>query len=170
MDAMSLIAIDLAKNVFHLHGVTADGAVAFRAKPRRNQVLGIMASQPPCRVAMEACATAHWWARQLEGMGHSVGLIAPICVKPFLKHQKNDAADAEAIAKAAMRPTMRFVAVKTTAQQERAMVLRTCDTLVATAHPNHRRPARPSGRARDGRAGRSREREVPPPQGSLRHL
>ena len=130
MEAVSLIAIDLAKNVFHLHGVTADGAVAFRAKLRRNQVLAFMASQPPCRVAMEACATAHWWARQLEGMSHSVGLIAPIYIKPFLRRQKNDTADAEAIAEAAMRPSMRFVAVKSAVQQERAMVFRTRDMLV----------------------------------------
>jgi transposase len=120
----------LAKNVFHLHGVTAAGAVVFRLKLRRKQVSAFMASQPPCRVAMEACATAHWWARQFEEMGHSVRLIAPAYVKPFVKRQKNDTADAEAIAEAAMRPTMRFVAIKTTAQQERAMIFRTRDMLV----------------------------------------
>lgn len=130
MDAASLIAIDLAKTMFHLHGVTASGAVLFRRKLRRRQVLGFVSSQPTCRIVMEACATSHWWARQFEDMGHSVQLIAPAYVKPFVKRQKNDMADAEAIAEAAMRPTMRFVEVKTARQQERTMIFRTRDLLV----------------------------------------
>ena len=130
MDAPSLIAIDLAKTMFHLHGVTATGAVLFRRKLRRRQVLGFVSSQPTCRIVMEACATSHWWARQFEDMGHSVQLIAPAYVKPFVKRQKNDMADAEAIAEAAMRPTMRFVEVKTARQQERTMIFRTRDLLV----------------------------------------
>jgi transposase len=104
--------------------------VVFRKTLRRAQLADFMASQPACFVAMEACATAHWWARQFEAMGHAIRLVPPVYVKPFVKRQKNDMADAEAIAEAAMRPTMRFVAVKTEAQQERAMVFRTRDMLV----------------------------------------
>jgi len=130
METASVIAIDLAKNVFHLHGATASGAVVFRKTLRRSRLLDFVGSQPACIIAMEARATAHWWARQFEAMGHRVRLIPPVYVKPFLKRQKNDTADAEAIAEAAMRPTMRFVAVKTEAQQERAMVFRTRDMLV----------------------------------------
>ena len=79
-------------------------------------MLDVAGSQPACIIAMEACATAHWWARQFEAMGHRVRLIPPVYVKPFLKRQKNDTADAEAIAEAAMRPMMRFVAVKSEAR------------------------------------------------------
>ena len=130
METASIIAIDLAKNVFHLHGATESGAVVFRKTLRRSRLLDFVGSQPACIIAMEACATAHWWARQFEAMGHRVRLVPPVYVKRFLKRQKNDTADAEAIAEAAMRPTMRFVAVKTEAQHERAMVFRTRDMLV----------------------------------------
>lgn len=120
MSAVTIIGIDLAKRVFQLHGACDDGSVVFRKRHSRGQLLTFFAQQPNCVVAMEACATAHGWGRELEKLGHSVRLIPPVYVKPFVKRQKNDAADAEAIVEAALRPTMRFVAVKTEDQQARA--------------------------------------------------
>jgi len=125
MSEVTIIGIDLAKRVFQLHGARKDGSVVFRKKLSRGQVLAFVAQQPRCVVAMEACATAHGWSREFEKLGHDVRLIPPVYVKPFVKRQKNDAADAEAIVEAALRPTMRFVAVKTEAQQARAMLFRT---------------------------------------------
>jgi transposase len=130
MKEVSIIAIDLAKRVFQLHGAAADGSVVFRRKLGREQLPRFLARQPACVVAMEACGTAHHWAREAAKLGHEVRLIAPVFVKPFVKRQKNDAADAEAIAEAASRPTMRFVAVKSEDQQARAMAFRTRDLLV----------------------------------------
>ena len=130
MSAITIIGVDLAKRVFQLHGAKADGSVAFRKKLSRGRFLSFLAEQPPCVVGMEACATAHGWGREIEKLGHTVRLIPPIYVKPFVKRQKNDAADAEAIAEAASRPTMRFVTVKTEEQQARAMLFRTRDLLV----------------------------------------
>ena len=108
MSEVTIIGIDLAKRVFQLHGARDDGTVVFRKKLSRGQVLVFLAQQPNCVVAMEACATAHGWGREFEKLGHSVRLIPPVYVKPFVKRQKNDAADAEAIVEAALRPTMRF--------------------------------------------------------------
>lgn len=130
MEQAIIIGIDLAKRVFQLHGAGADGSVIFCKKVSRTQLLPFLTKQPHCLIAMEACATAHDWGRQIERLGHTVRLIPPIYVKPFVKRQKNDAADAEAIAEAASRPTMRFVAVKTKEQQARAMLFRTRDLLV----------------------------------------
>jgi transposase len=130
MDKATTIGIDLAKRVFQAHGAASDGKVVFRKKLSRSQLLPFLAAQPPCIVAMEACATAHEWGRAIGELGHTVRLVPPVYVKPFVKRQKNDAADAEAIAEAASRPTMRFVAVKTEAQQARAMIFRTRDLLV----------------------------------------
>ena len=130
MEQVSIIGIDLAKRVFQAHGAAADGSVAFRKKLSRGQFLTFLAVQPRCTVAMEACATAHDWGREIGKLGHEVRLIPPIYVKPFVKRQKNDAADAEAIAEAASRPTMRFVAVKSEEQQARSMIFRTRDLLV----------------------------------------
>ncbi len=130
MDEVSIIGIDLAKRSFQLHGARADGSVAFRKTLSRGKLFGFVASQPRCVVAMEACASAHHWGREIAKLGHEVRLIAPIYVKPFVKRQKNDAADAEAICEAALRPTMRFVAVKGEEQQARAMLFRTRDLLV----------------------------------------
>ena len=126
----SIIGIDLAKHSFHLHGAAADGSVVFRKKLTRTKVLSFLALQPPCVVAMEACASAHYWGRETEKLGHEVKLIPPIYVKPFVKRQKNDTADAEAVCEAAHRPTMSFVAVKTEEQQARGMLFRTRDLLV----------------------------------------
>ena len=113
MGEVSIIGLDLAKNVFQAHGADASGAVQFRKKLRRAQLLEFFAAQPRCMVAMEACAGAHYWGRELGKLGHTVRLIAPAYVKPFVKRQKNDAADAEAICEAAQRPSMRFVRQRT---------------------------------------------------------
>jgi transposase len=125
-----MIGLDLAKNTFQAHGENADGSVAFRKKLRRNQVMAFFASQPRCTVAMEACASAHFWARSVQELGHEVRLVPPRYVKPFVKRQKNDAADAEAIAEAASRRTMRFVAIKSEAKQAQGMAFKTRDLLV----------------------------------------
>lgn len=125
MKEVSIIGVDLAKNVFQLHGAAVNGSVVFRKKLTRLQFERFMAVQSACTVAMEACAGAHHWARVLAGMGHAPLLIAPRYVKPFVKRHKNDSADAEAIVEAALRPTMRFVEPKTAEQQGRAVLFRT---------------------------------------------
>lgn len=130
MEQVNIIGIDLAKRSFQLHGAGADGAVVFRKKLSRERLLEFLARQPPCLLAMEACASAHHWGRKMAQLGHQVKLIPPVYVKPFVKRQKNDASDAEAICEAASRRTMRFVAVKTQAQQSRAMLFSTRDLLV----------------------------------------
>jgi len=117
MSEVTMIGIDLAKRVLQLHGACAKETVIFRKKLTRVPLLVFMSQQPECTVAMEACATAHYWGREIEKLGHTVRLIAPNYVKPFVKRQKNDVADAEAIVEAASRPTMRFVALKSEAQQ-----------------------------------------------------
>jgi transposase len=125
MSEASIIGIDLAKRACQLHGACAKGAVIFRKKLTRVQPLAFMSKQPRCLVAMEALATAHCCGREIEKPGHTVRGIAPNYVKPFVKRQKNDVADAEAIVEAASRSTMRFVASKSEAQQTRAMLFRT---------------------------------------------
>jgi transposase len=130
MGEVSTIGVDLAKSVFQVHGADASGAVLFRRKLRRHQVLTFFAAQPPCTVAMEACGSAHYWAREIGRLGHGVRLIPPACVKPFVKRQKNDAADAEAICEAAQSPTMRFVVPKSEQAQAAAVVFRARDLLV----------------------------------------
>lgn len=131
MMEVSTIGLDLAKNVFQAHGANATGMVVFRKKLRREQVLSFFAGQPHCLVAMEACASAHHWGRAIGELGHEVRLIPPAYVKPFVKRQKNDMADAEAICEAAQRPTMRFVAVKSEAKQASSVIFRTRDLLVS---------------------------------------
>ncbi|MCP1558713.1 UNVERIFIED_ORG: transposase [Methylobacterium sp. SuP10 SLI 274] len=130
MTGVNTIGVDLAKNVFQAHGADATGAVLFRRKLRRDQVLAFFAAQPACLVAMEARPGAHHWGREIGKPGHTVKLIAPAYVKPFVKRQRNDATDAEAICEAAQRPTMRFVAVKSEAKQASAMIFQTRDVLV----------------------------------------
>ena len=130
MAEVSIIGLDLAKNVFQAHGAGADGAVVFRRRLSRAQLLKFLGGQSPCVVAMEACASAHHWGRVIGDLGHDVRLIPPAYVRPFVKRQKTDTADAEAIAEAASHPTMRIVAVKSEAQQAAAMACRTRDLLV----------------------------------------
>lgn len=130
MDEVSTVGLDLAKHVFQLHGADAAGRVVLRKQLRRGELLRFFGSLAPCVVTMEACGSAHYWGREIARLGHEVRLIAPAYVKPFVKRGKNDAADAEAICEAAQRPTMRFVPVKSEAQQASAAVFRARDLLV----------------------------------------
>ncbi len=130
MDRATIVGFALAKNVFQLHGAAADGTVLFRKKLTRLQFPRFMAEQAPCLVAIEACGGAHYWAREMRRLGHDVRLIAPRYVRPFIKRQKNDAADAEAIVEAAIRPTMRFVEPKSEEQQARSIAFRTREQLL----------------------------------------
>ena len=130
MSEIITIGIDLAKSVFQVHGADRGGNAILRKKLRRDQVLAFFASLPRCVVAMEACASAHYWAREIAALGHDTRLIPPAYVKPFVKRQKNDMADAEAICEAAQRPTMRFVQGKSAEAQASAVVFRTRDILV----------------------------------------
>ncbi|MGZ3377529.1 MAG: IS110 family RNA-guided transposase [Phenylobacterium sp.] len=130
MGEVSTVGLDIAKSIFQAHGADGAGAIVFRKKLGRGRLLAFFASQPPCVVAMEACAGAHYWGRELAKLGHTVRLIPPAYVKPFVKRQKNDEADAEAICEAAQRPTMRFVPVKSQEQQASGVVFRARDLLV----------------------------------------
>ena len=130
MNEVITIGVDLAKNVFQVHGVDAEGAVLIRRQLRRRQVLPFFEKQPPCLIGMEACATAHHWAREITALGHEVRLMPPRYVKPYVKRNKNDAADAEAICEAVTRPTMRFVAVKSAERQSLLMLHRTRELMV----------------------------------------
>ena len=130
MGQASTIGLDIAKRVFQAHGADASGRVVFRKRLARAKVLEFFAALPPCVVALEACGGAHHWAREIGKLGHTVRLIPPAYVKPFVKRQKNDAADAEAICEAAQRPGMRSVPVKSEAQQANAVVFRARDLLV----------------------------------------
>jgi transposase len=114
---IATIGIDLAKNVFQLHGVNSHGKVVLRRQIHRGQMRGLFINLPPCLIGMEACASAHYWARTLESYGHRVRLIAPHFVKPYVKTHKTDATDAEAICEALSRPNMRFVPIKSIEQQ-----------------------------------------------------
>jgi len=122
---ISTIGIDLAKNVFQVHGVDAHGDVVVVRKLRRAQVVAFFAKVPVCLIGMEACATAHHWARELTKLGHTVRLLPPAYVKAYVKRSKNDAADAAAICEAVTRPSMRFVPIKTEEQQASLAVHRT---------------------------------------------
>jgi transposase len=114
---ITTIGIDLAKNVFQIHAADQRGKVVLRKQLRRDQVSPFFANLPPCLVGIEACSSAHHWARKLKSLGHTVRLMAPQFVKPYVKSNKNDVADAEAICEAVTRPTMRFVPIKNAEQQ-----------------------------------------------------
>ena len=109
---ITTIGLDLAKNVFQVHGVNERGRSVLRKQLKRDQVAPFFANLPPCLIGIEACASAHHWARKLQSFGHTVRLMAPQFVKPYVKSNKNDVADAEAICEAVGRPTMRFVPIK----------------------------------------------------------
>jgi transposase len=124
MRSISTIGLDIAKSVFQVHGVDAAGQVVIRRQLRRRQVVEFFQKLPPCLVGIEACASSHHWSRQLETLGHTVRLMPPAYVKPYVKRQKNDTADAEAICEAVTRPNMRFVPTKTVEQQSGLMLHR----------------------------------------------
>jgi len=127
---ITTIGLDIAKNAFQVHGVDERGETVLRKRLRRKDVLSFFSSLAPCVVGIEACGTAHHWAREIRSVGHEVKLIAPAYVKPYVKRNKNDSADAEAICEAVGRPSMRFVPVKSTDQQSVLMLHRARDLLV----------------------------------------
>lgn len=131
MEEITIVGVDLAKNVFQIHAANSEGRAIVRKRLPRTRFLIFMSGLSPCVVAMEACATSHYWARELRALGHEVRLIPPIYVKPFVKRQKNDANDAEAITEAALRPSMRTVPMKSSEQQALAMLFRTRELLLA---------------------------------------
>src|SRR5205809_7897582 len=117
MQTITTIGFDIAKSVFQVHGIDAEGKVVLRRQLKRRYVLAFFQKLPPCLVGIEACASAHHWSRELQALGHTVRLMPPADVKPYVKRQKNDAADAEAICEAVTRANMRFVPTKTPEQQ-----------------------------------------------------
>jgi transposase len=125
MQAITTIGLDIAKSVFQVHGVDAEGNVLIRRQLKRRYVLAFFQKVPPCLVGIEACASSHHWSRELQALGHTVRLMPPAYVKPYVKRQKNDATDAEAICEAVTRPNMRFVATKAPEQQSCLMLHRT---------------------------------------------
>ena len=127
MRTITTIGLDIAKSVFQFHGVDAGGQVIIRRQLKRRYVLALFQKLPSCLIGMEACASAHHWSRELQALGHTVRLMPPAYVKPYVKRHKNDATDAEAICEAVTRPNMRFVATKTPEQQS-------CLTLHRTRH------------------------------------
>jgi transposase len=125
MSEITTVGLDIAKNVFQVHGIDAVDDVVIRRQLRRSHVLSFFKKLPACLVGIEACATAHHWAREIAALGHEVGLMPARYVKAYVKRNKNDAADAEAICEAVTRPTMRFVEIKTPGQQSMLMLHRT---------------------------------------------
>lgn len=130
METVTTIGLDIAKSVFQVHGIDAAGKLMIRRQLRRRQVLAFFAKLAPCLVGIEACASSHYWARELIALGHDVRLMPPAYVKPYVKRQKNDATDAEAICEAVQRPSMRFVPVKSPEQQSGVVLHRTRRLLV----------------------------------------
>jgi transposase len=127
---VTTVGLDLAKNIFHVHDVTEDGQVAFNRPLRRSQVLAFFQRLEPCLIGVEACASSHHWGRELSKLGHTVRLMPPMYVKPYVKRGKSDAIDAEAICEAVTRPTMRFVEIKSEEQQALLSVHRARDFVV----------------------------------------
>src|SRR6266542_4297786 len=125
MQAVTTIGLDIAKSIFQVHGVDAEGNVVVRRKLKRRYIVAFFQKLPPCLVGIEACASSHYWSRELQARGHTVRLMPPAYVRPYVKRQKNDAADAEAICEAVTRANMRFVATKTPEQQSCLMLHRT---------------------------------------------
>ena len=127
MQTVTTIGLDIAKSVFQVHGIDAEDKVILRRQLKRRYVIAFFQKLPPCLVGIEACASSHYWSRELQACGHTVRLMPPAYVKPYVKRHKNDAADAEAICEAVTRANMRFVATKTAEQQS-------CLTLHRTRH------------------------------------
>jgi hypothetical protein len=125
METVKVIGFDIAKSVFQVHGIDAEGKVIIRRQLKRRYVLSFFKKLPPCLVGMEACASSHYWSRELQALGHTVRLMPAAYVKPYVKRHKNDATDAEAICEAVTRPNMRFVATKTSEQQSCLVLHRT---------------------------------------------
>ena len=125
MQTVTTIGLDIAKSVFQVHGVDAAGQVVVRRQLKRRYVLAFFEKLPPCLIGVEACASSHHWSRELQALGHKVRLMLPAYVRPYVKRQKNDAADAEAICEAVTRANMRFVETKTLEQQSCLMLHRT---------------------------------------------
>lgn len=125
MQSITTIGLDIAKSVFQVHGIDAEGSVKIRRRLKRRYVLPFFRQLPSCLVGIEACASSHYWSRELQALGHTVRLMPPAYVKPYIKRQKNDAADAEAICEAVTRASMRFVETKTPEQQSCLMLHRT---------------------------------------------
>src|SRR6266700_2282615 len=125
MQAITTIGLDIAKSVFQVHGIDAEGKVMLRRQLKRRYVLAFFQKLPPCLIGIEACASSHYWSRELQALGHSVRLMPPAYVKPYVKRQKNDMADAEAICEAVTRANMRFVPIKTPEQQSGLVLHRT---------------------------------------------
>src|SRR6476620_8452299 len=125
MQTITTIGLDIAKSVFQVHGVDAAGQVVIRRQLKRRYVLAFFQKLPPCLIGIEACASSHYWSRELQALGHTVRLMPPAYVKPYVKRQKNDATDAEAICEAVTRTNMRFVPTKTTDQQSGLVLHRT---------------------------------------------
>jgi transposase len=159
------LGIDLAKNVFLVHGVDSQGKTVVRRELRRRQVVPFMRQLQPCLVGMEACGGAHYWAREIAKLGHEVRLMSPQFVRPYVKTNKNDARDAEAICEAVGRPSMRFVAIKSQAQQDMMALHRSAVTVDPRAYRVDERDARASGRMRSRSSTRT---ECVAPAGRIR--
>jgi transposase len=125
MQAITTIGFDIAKSVFEVHGVDAEGHLVIRRQLKRRRVIAFFQKMPPCLVGIEACASSHYWSRELQAIGHTVRLMPPAYVRPYVKRQKNDMADAEAICEAVTRANMRFVPTKTPEQQSGLTLHRT---------------------------------------------
>ena len=154
MQTISTIGLDIAKSVFQVHGVDAAGQVLVRRQLKRRQVLAFFQRLPPCVVGIEACASSHYWSRELQALGHAVRLMPPAYVKPYVKRQKNDSADAEAICEAVTRPNMRFVPTKTV-EQELPGAASHAPSFYPSADVRHQLNPRTPCRVRDRGAGRT---------------
>jgi transposase len=153
MQTVTTIGLDIAKSVFQVHAVDAAGKVIIRRQLKRRYVLAFFEKLPPCLIGIEACASSHHWSRELQALGHSVRLMPPAYVKPYVKRQKNDATDAEAICEAVTRANMRFVETKT-ADQQSGLVLH-APSLHAPADISNQCDPRPSCGVWRRRAGRT---------------
>ena len=149
MQAVTTIGLDIAKSVFQVHGIDAEGEVLIRRQLKRRYVLAFFEKLQPCLVGIEACATSHHWSRELKALGHNVRLMPPAYVKPYVKRQKNDSADAEAICEAVTRANMRFVETKTAEQQSCLMLPSYTPALHPPADLGDQCHPRPHGRVWD---------------------